>query len=102
MNQFFGWAAIYLICAWLFSWWPFSPLGSGASLPLSSYEDVDVNVYFYFPNDKEVSLGQEHGASACGAAANAYAREKNMSRSDGWSYICCTIRRDSDCYEKIR
>lgn len=72
------------------------------SLSLSEYDDVDVNVYFYFPNDREVSLGKVRGASACGDVAYSYAREKNLSRSDRWSYICCTIRKGSQCYEKIR
>ena len=34
--------------------------------------------------------------------AYAYAREKGMSDYTDWSYICCTIRNRSDCYEKIR
>ena len=29
---------------------------SDGLLPLSEYENVDVNVYFYFPNDKEIYL----------------------------------------------
>ena len=72
------------------------------TLPLDEYEKVDVNVYFYFPDDREVYLGETRGASSCGGMAYSYARSKNLSRSDNWSYICCTIEKGSDCYRKIR
>ena len=72
------------------------------TLPLDEYENVDVHAYFYFPNDTERYLGEYRGAGACGDAAYAYAREKGMSDYTDWSYICCTIRNRSDCYEKIR
>ena len=72
------------------------------SLPFSEYEKIDVNVYFYFPNDREVYLGKVRGADACGSVAYSYARGKNLNRSDRWSYVCCTIRKGSQCYEKIR
>ena len=75
---------------------------SDGLLPLSEYENVDVNVYFYFPNDKEVFLGRTRGASSCGDMSYSYARQKNLGRDDKWSYICCTIRKGSQCYEKIR
>ena len=41
-------------------------------------------------------------ASACGNAAYSYAKSKKLDNSDDWSYICCTIRKGSSCYEKIR
>ena len=72
------------------------------TLPLSEYEKVDVNVYFYFPNDREVYLGTTRGASSCGRMSHSYAQSKNLESSDNWSYICCTIRKGSDCYNKIR
>lgn len=76
--------------------------GDDDTLPLSEYEKVQVNVYFYFPDDKEVHLGETRGASSCGSMAHSYARSKGMSRSDNWSYICCTIQKGSSCYHKIR
>jgi hypothetical protein len=93
--------ALYLIGAWIFGWWPFETRTSG-SLPLSAYEDVDVNAYFYYPSGAEIYLGRMRGASACGDAAYSFASSKNLNRQSDWSYICCTIRRGSDCYEKIR
>lgn len=72
------------------------------TLPISEYENVKVHVYFYFPNDKEVYLGTEKGASSCQAAAYSYANSKGLSRHSDWSYICCTIEGGSDCYRKIR
>jgi hypothetical protein len=72
------------------------------TLPLSQYEKVDVNVYFYFPDNKEVFLGTTRGASSCGSMSHAYAASKGLSRSDRWSYICCVIRKGSQCYNKIR
>jgi hypothetical protein len=76
--------------------------GCDDSLSTDDYDDVDVNVYFYFPNDKEVFLGKTRGADSCGSMANSYASRHNLSRGDRWSYICCTIRKGSQCYEKIR
>lgn len=78
-----------------------SGCGDG-TLPLSQYDKVDVNVYFYFPDDNEVYLGETRGASSCGDIAYSYAASKNLDRSDDWSYICCTIEKGSDCYRKIR
>tara|TARA_E500000331_G_C16954829_1_gene582189 strand:- start:18 stop:314 length:297 start_codon:yes stop_codon:yes gene_type:complete len=75
---------------------------SDGLLPLSEYENVDVNVYFYFPNNKEIFLGRTKGASSCGNKSYSYARQKGLGRNDQWSYICCTIRKGSQCYEKIR
>jgi len=71
-------------------------------LDFSQYEKVKVNTYFYFPNDTEVYLGEHKGASACADAAYSYAKSKKLDNSDEWSYICCTIRKGSSCYEKIR
>lgn len=71
-------------------------------LDFSQYEKVKVNTYFYFPDNTEVYLGEHKGASACGNAAYSYAKSKKLDNSDDWSYICCTIRKGSSCYEKIR
>ena len=71
-------------------------------LPLDEYEDVEVHCYFYFPNDEEKYLGRMTGMSNCQSAAYSYAKRKNLSESDKWDYIACTIRKGSDCYEKIR
>lgn len=76
--------------------------GGDDLLPLSEYDKVDVNVYFYFPDNREVYLGETHGASSCGDISHSYAASKNLNRSDNWSYICCTIEKGSSCYRKIR
>jgi hypothetical protein len=80
-----------------------SIFGPPDTLPLSRYEDVDVSVYFFFPNnDKEYYLGDTRGASGCGDMAYAYAADNQLSRNNNWTYICCTHEADSDCYRKIR
>ena len=72
-------------------WWPFS----------KNSKDVQVHAYFYFPDGKEVYLGQQRGAASCQYAAIDFARSKNIER-ERWDYICCTIEKGSDCYRKIR
>ena len=76
--------------------------GPPDTLPLDEYDSVDVNVYFYFPDNKEAYLGETRGASGCGKMAFSYASQHKLSRSDNWSYICCTIEDGSSCYRKIR
>lgn len=76
--------------------------GPPDELPFSRYDDVDVNVYFYFPDDREVYLGEVRGASACGSIAHNYAIQANLNRNHQWSYICCTKEAGSECYRKIR
>ena len=98
MASLIWWGFVYLVAAFFLGWWPFS---DGDTLPLSKYEDVSVNAYFYYPNDKEVYLGQYRGASACQNAAQSFASSKNMT-SASWSYICCTIENGSSCYRKIK
>ena len=71
-------------------------------LPLSEYDSIDVNAYFYFGDGREVFLGSTIGASSCGDMAYGYAAQHGLYRGDDWSYICCTIERGSDCYRKIR
>jgi len=67
----------------------------------SDNEKVRVNAYFYFPDNKEVYLGEYRGASACQSAAINYSRSKKISQSS-WGYICCTIEKGSSCHRKIR
>ena len=69
-------------------------------LDISEYEKIEINTYFLLDKNK-IYLGQHTGTSACGEAANSFAKLKKL-KGDEWSYICCTIRKDSDCYEKIR
>jgi hypothetical protein len=76
--------------------------GPPDTLPLSEYDDVDVSVYAYTPDEKETYLGDTTGASSCGAMAYAWAEGKGFQRGDGWSYICCTHEDGSSCYRKIR
>lgn len=76
--------------------------GPPDTLPLYRYEEMSVSVYFYFPNGNEVYLGDTIGASSCGDYAYSYAYEKDLSRYDDWSYVCCTHEAESDCYRKIR
>lgn len=94
-------AIAYLFFAWLIGFWPFNnPMKSEEALPLSEYENVRVNAYFYYPNDLEVYLGEYLGASECNSAAVSYANHNNI--SGDWGYVCCTIRLGYQCYEKIR
>ena len=60
------------------------------------------NAYFYFPDNKEVYLGESATLSACGSMAHSYAGSKGLSRGSGWGYICCLIAKGSSCYEKHR
>jgi predicted small lipoprotein YifL len=63
----------------------------------------DFNAYFYFPEDnREEFLGLVKGLSACQRAAGARATSLNMSRSSGWSYICCKKTSSSNCESKHR
>ena len=72
-------------------WWPFS----------SDNESVYMNVYFYYPNGQEVYLGKVRGISQCQNIASSFAYNEKQGQSN-WDYLCCTIKRGSSCYEKIR
>jgi len=87
----------FLLAAWFWDFWPFT---NGNLRPLS-YEH-DYNVYAYFPDNRQVYLGPVTGLDNCGASAYAWASSNNLNRYDGWSYICCSIRKGSQCYEKQR
>lgn len=60
------------------------------------------NAYFYFPDNREVFLGESVSLSGCGSMAYSYANRKGLGRGDGWGYICCLIAKGSSCYEKHR
>ena len=68
----------------------------------SQYERVDVNVELTTPSGENVSLGQVHGASACGDVAHGYAGDHHFEDSDDWGYVCCTIEHGDSCKHKIR
>lgn len=72
------------------------------TLPLSKYDKVDVNVYFYFSDGREVFLGETHGATSCGDIAYDFGASKGLHRGDDWGYVCCTIEKGASCYRKIR
>lgn len=75
--------------------------GPPDELPLDRYEDMDVSVWFYYPNGIEEYLGDTTGASSCGSIAWDWARQKEVTDSE-WGYVCCTHEADSQCYRKIR
>jgi len=61
------------------------------------------NVYFWYPdNPNQQYLGTTQGLDQCGSVASNFAVSKNLSRSDGWNYICCLKTNDSECAEKHR
>lgn len=70
-------------------------------LALSDYEKYDVGVWLSPPKGDAVHLGVVRGASACGSVAWNYASAKQYP-NDRWGYACCTHRKGSTCYEKIR
>lgn len=76
--------------------------GPPDTLPLSRYDDIDVNVHFYLPDQREVYLGQTRGASSCGDMAHNYAARNGLTGNPSWGYVCCTIEDGSSCYRKIR
>ena len=65
-------------------------------------EASNYNVYFYFPDDREKYLGVSNSLSQCNSMSVNYANQKNISRSDGWGYICCLKTKNSECAEKHR
>jgi hypothetical protein len=91
-----GGVIIFLLAAWYWDFWPFT----GGNFRPIDY-DHDYNVYFYYPNNKEVYLGQATGLGQCQNLARSKAANNNI-RSTSWSYICCSIRKGSSCYEKER
>ena len=59
--------------------------GSYSKYSCDEMKSATYNVYFYFPNDKEVKLGVANGLDECGSMAHKYANSKNISRE---SYSC--------------
>ena len=64
-------------------------------------EKADYNVYFYYPSQKEVYLGQASGLTSCGNIARNFANSKRISNQN-WGYICCMIAKGSCCCGKHR
>ena len=64
-----------------------------------SLEDKKFNVYFYYPNGRELHLGVVKGLSACQDSAWAKAQSLRMQNAN-WSYICCLKTRSSECKSK--
>ena len=71
--------------------------------PTAGLDTATFNVYFWYPNNSnEQYLGIAKGLDQCGAMASSHANSKNLSRGDGWSYICCLKTSSSECAEKHR
>ena len=87
---------LYLLAAWFWDFWPFT---GGHFRPID-YEH-DYHVYAYYPDDREVYLDRVTGLDACGEVAYSWAKSKNLT-SARWDYICCSIRKGSQCYSKHR
>jgi hypothetical protein len=69
----------------------------------SKLEHATYYVWFRFPDgDKDYNLGLASGLAQCGSIASSYASSKTLTRSSGWSYVCCLKTSDSDCAEKHR
>ena len=64
-------------------------------------ESAEFNVYFYYPDNREVALGVVRGLSSCQSLARSKASSLKMSRAD-WSYICCKKTSSSSCESKHR
>lgn len=75
--------------------------GPPKELPLSQYDKIYVDVYFYGPDNDQTYLGKKLGATQCGDAARRRARTLELGPQD-WSYVCCTYEAGSSCYRKIR
>lgn len=91
-----NWINSFAICMVLIQpahavWWPFS----------EDKEKIPMNVYFYYPQGEEVYLGRVTGISHCQNIATEFAINKRSEQSN-WDYLCCTIKRGSACYEKLR
>jgi len=69
----------------------------------NNVDTATYNVYFWFPNSSEDKhLGVVNGLAACGSLAHGFAISKNLSRDDGWAYVCCMKTSSSECAEKHR
>ena len=61
-------------------------------------QSANYNVYFYFPNGDEKSLGPVTGLQQCSAMAADYATIKGAPKN----WICCMATESSSCEEKHR
>lgn len=95
-----GFIGLLLLCLAASWFWDFYPFTGGSLRPID-YEH-DYNAYFYDPADKETYLGRVTGLDACGSAARSESFRRNYTSAVNWSYICCSIRKGSQCYEKER
>ena len=100
MNKIYNIVVLFIIIITLSSCG--DECSSYSDYSCSKIEKADYNVYFYFPNQTEVNLGEANGLSSCGSMARSYAYEKQLSDNNEWSYICCMIAKGSSCYEKHR
>lgn len=92
---------IVIFFIWLFAYYkPFDECREYSSYNCEQIEKAKYNVYFYFPEGQESSLGQSTGLAECGSMARSYAYSKN--NPTGWSYICCMKTDKSSCEEKHR
>ena len=71
------------------------------TLPFSRYDEADVNVYFYFPDNIEEYSGRITGASSCGAIAHNCACNKGQHGNRDWGYVYCIIEGGPGCDRKI-
>lgn len=65
-------------------------------------EKNDYNVYFYYPDGREIYLGETKGLSYCGDLAWDTAYQLKLDNNPNWSYICCWKTKNSECKEKHR
>lgn len=92
----------FLLAAWFWDFWPFT---GGNFRPIEYRHDY--HVYFYFPEDRQSAvpreryLGKVTGLDGCGATASSFAAQ-NQVHGARWGYVCCSIRKGSQCYEKER
>jgi hypothetical protein len=68
----------------------------------SQLEKASYNVYFYYPDGKELYMGLSQSLSGCRSLAYSFAVSQKMGGNKDWSYICCMQAKGSECYEKHR
>jgi hypothetical protein len=61
-------------------------------------EKANYNVYFYFPDGEEKSLGATSGLQQCSAMAADYSNSTGAPKN----WICCMATDSSSCEEKHR
>lgn len=64
-------------------------------------ERAEFNAFFYHPGDgKEERLGVVTGLGSCQRAAHDRAATLGISKTSGWSYVCCRRTSSSECATK--